>query len=164
MRILKLVTLALILLCLGCGNKRQGSPSPEYPSIYFTEDQYRTGDTLWYVCYGTCFEDSVERLSFVFFEKGSLEKPPGVRRIVSRTVSHKEGRKTIIDKQEGWLITDHPGTKMTQLPSFYQLNEIQDQKLVVSSAKVTLDQLKSFLDSKPQQYTIEALLSFAKSS
>ena len=160
MRIKKLVTLACILMCWGCDNKQGSNQPPEYPNIYFTEKQYQTGDTLWYVCYGTCSGNSVEELTFVLFEKGSIERPPGTRRVISRTISHKQGTKTIIDRVEGWLITDNPGKQMTQLPWVYQLNEIENNKLVFYNETVTLNQLKDFIESSPKQYTIAALLDF----
>ena len=159
MRIIQLIVLACILMCWGCDNKQGSNQSQEYPNIYFTESPGQTGDTLWYICYGTCFEDSVEKLTFVLFEKGSFERPPGTRRVISRTVSHKQGTKKVIDRVEGWLITDNP-SKMTQLPWVYQLNEIENNKLVFYNETVTLNQLKDFIESSPKQYTIAALLDF----
>lgn len=153
-------TIIIALMFTGCCE--QPDNSDEYDNIYFTESQYRSGDYLWYVCYGTCFEDSVEKLSFVFFEGGAMDDPPGQRRVVSRTVSHQQGEKTIIDKQEGWLIDGTYGTKMMQLPTDIQLYEVLDRKLVTSNERVTLAQLENFVESQPEEYTIRALLEYVK--
>ena len=154
----------LLVACFfvtGCDNKPETKDS-EYPSINFWERQYQDGNTLWFVCYGT----SSNELSFVFFEKGSIDPPniPGIRRIVSREISHQVGTKTIIDKCEGWLIVDNYSTKMIQLPTEKQLYEIKDGKLVSSDERVTLDQMKDYIESQPSDYSIESLLSYVKNN
>ena len=149
---------AICLLFVGCS--KQPDKESEYPSIYFWEDQRRNGDDLWYVCYGTSHENATKQLTFVLFEKGDLQYPPGQRRVVSRTVSHKEGTKEIIDKQEGWLIDSAGGTKMIQLPTKMQLYEIQSGRIVTSEERVTLSQIEQFLESHPEEYSIKALLDF----
>ena len=166
MSVLRFSILAICLLCFGCSEQEDKDLSTVYPTIILTENQYRTGDSLWYVCYGSCFEDSVWELTFVVFEEGSISScvPPGERRVVSRTLSRKQGSKTIPIKHEAWLIDDYFSQKMIQLPTQTQLYEVRDRQLVTSEQKVTMEQLKRFLDSQPEQYTIEALLSSVKES
>ncbi len=69
MRMFCFATLAVFLLCVGCSKQPDHDVSSDYPSIYFTEDYHRIGDHQLYVCFGTSFENSVERLTFLLFEK-----------------------------------------------------------------------------------------------
>ena len=157
-----LLTMIVLTACQpGCKNKSSNA-DPKRPNLVYTEDQYRTGDDLWYVCYGTTGGPNQE-LMFVFFEKGALDNPPGIRRVVSNTVSRQVGAKTIIDRRDSWLIDSYGGDKMIQLPTDTQLYEVQDSKLLTRNERVTLDQLKRFIDSKPQNYTLDHLLSFIAS-
>ena len=158
MRTLGIALLTVSFLFAGCNE--QPDKQSEHPNIVFWQDQRRNADDLWYVCYGTSYENGTKNLTFVLFEKGDLQQPPGQRRVVSRTVSHKEGVKEVIDKQEGWLIDGSIGTTMIQLPTKTQLYEIQNGKIATSEERVTLDSMEQFLQSNPEEYSIRALLDF----
>ena len=157
------VCFIVFMFVTGCDEQKK--TVQEYPGIYFPENQVRIDDDLWYICFGTSSDaEHKDMLNFVLFEHGSVSQKdiPGVRRVVSRQLSHKEGEKSVFSKQEGWLIDSYGGNKMIQLPTGTILYEIVDGKIVTNDAVVTLDQLKSFLDSEPKQYTIDVLLEYIK--
>jgi hypothetical protein len=158
-----LVTLAMCLLCIfsGCSKQPDNGASSGYPHIIFWENNYRIGDSLWYVWYGTCDasdDNSVEQLTFVLFESGSLDNPPGIRRVVRREVKPRDGSEGT-NKQEGYLIDNF--RRMIQLPTETQLYEIVDGKLSTRPDRVSLAQIKDYLESKPNEYTLESLLKYS---
>ncbi len=157
MKYICLTTLALCLLSGGC-SEQSDTVSSEYPHIIFWENHYQDGDSRWYVCYGTCDdENSVEELTFVLFETGSLVNPPGMRRVVTRDIEQRgRGRGT---KQEGYLIDNIKG--MIQLPTETQLYEIANGELSSSPERVSLAQIKGYLESKSNEYTLESLLAYS---
>lgn len=154
MKYVYMATLALCILCTGCSKQPDSAASSEHPHITFWERQYRSGDSLWYVCYGTCSENSVTDLTFVLFESGSLDDPPGIRRVVTRELNPP--------KQEGFLIASYKG--MIQLPTDTQLYEIANRQLSSSPERVSLAQIKGYLESEPNEYTLESLLAHSKAN
>lgn len=157
MKYICLTTLALCLLVGGC-SEQPDTVSSEYPHIVFWENQYRNGDSLWYVCYGVCGQGPVVDLTFVLFEDGSLDNPPGMRRVVTRELK-PEGGKKFTSKQEGYLIDNIKG--MIQLPTDTQLYEIANGKLSSSPERVSLAQMKGYLESEPNEYTLKSLLAYS---
>ena len=150
MKYICLTTLALCLLSGGC-SEQSDTVSSEYPHIIFWANYIQNGDFQWYVCYGTCDENSVEELTFVLFESGSLDDPPGIRRVVTRELNPP--------KQEGFLIASYKG--MIQLPTDTQLYEIVNRQLSSSPERVSLAQIKGYLESEPNEYTLESLLEYS---
>jgi len=152
-----LATLALCLLSCGC-SEQSDTVSSEYPHIIFWENHFQNGDSRWYVWYGTCDgENSVEELTFVLFETGSLNNPPGIRRVVTREIEQRGSGKGT--KQEGYLIDNMKG--MIQLPTETQLYEIANGELSTRPERVSLAQMKGYLESKPNEYTLESLLAYS---
>lgn len=152
MRTLNSAMLVICLLCSSCSKKSEEAPttsSNAQQSIFFTEDYHLRGEDQWYVCFGTRFENRVEILEFVLFQKGSRDWQ-SEERVISRTTDD--------NIHEGYLIDD--SQKEIQLPTDTQLYQILDGKLLSSPYRVTLSQLKSFLETEPEQYTIKRLLSF----
>jgi hypothetical protein len=146
MRIWLTVPLAFIALGTGC---KKDNPKPsaakDYPDIIFTEERPFAGNEKWYACWG----ETKDGLAFVMFEHGT---PPGGHRISSK--SNSQG------KNEGWLLKPD-GTKV-QLPTNAQLHEVINGAYRERDGRVTAEQLKAFLASRPKQYTVDALLGFVK--
>jgi hypothetical protein len=141
MRTWLIVPIVLAVLIVGC---RKDTPKPstgaDYPAITFTEERPSVGNEKWYVCWG----ETKDGLAFVLFEQGT---PPGGHRILTKP----DGQ----GKNEGWLLK--PDGARLQLPTRVQLYEI-DGQCREREGRVSLDQLKAFLASKPDRYTIDALL------
>ena len=90
----------------------------------------------------------------MLFESGSLDDPPGIRRVVTRELNPP--------KQEGFLIASYKG--MIQLPTDTQLYEIANRQLSSSPERVSLAQIKGYLESEPNEYTLESLLAHSKAN
>ena len=163
MKYICLTTLTLCLLSGGC-SEQSDTVSSEYPHIIFWENYYKNGDSQWYVCYGTCSENSAEDLAFVLFETGSMDNPPGLRRVVTREI----GQRGVVagsgkgPKQEGYLIDNIKG--MIQLPTKTQLYEIVNGKLSSHPERVSLAQIKGYLESNPSEYSLESLLAYSEAN
>ena len=158
MKYIFLATLAVILSMVGCSKQPNQESSSEYPHIIFWENQYRNGDSLWNVSYGTCYENSIEELTFVLFDSGSLDNPPDSRRVITREIDHRDVGKNI-KKQEGYLIGEKG--EMIQLPTETQLYEIVNGKLSSRPERVSITQIKGYLESEPDEYTLKSLLDYA---
>ena len=167
MRVLVIAMSAICVLCSSCSKKTDEtsttSPGP-HPnigapgtqaniSIVFTEDYHLRDEYQWYVCFGTHYENSVEKLQFVLFERGSRDWQ-SEKRVLSHTTEK--------NVHEGFLIDD--SKKKIQLPTDTQLYQILDGKLLSSPERVTLGQLKAFLATEPIEYTLESLLEHTRSA
>lgn len=134
----------LVVAIAGCKEAPVSSPGGKtYPALTFTEKRPTVGDKQWYLCWG----ETNDGLAFVLFEDAT---PVGGHGISSATNSR--------GVNEGWLLKPD-GTK-AQLPTDAQLHEVIGGKYREREGRVTKDQLNAFLDSKPKEYTIDALLRF----
>ena len=89
------------------------------------------------------------RLAYVVF----VEKP--MRETLRSPVRGKAGDRNVV--------LETPDGRSIPLPNATQLYEIRDGELHTSSERVTGEQLKAFLKSSTDRYTVDALLAFARS-
>jgi len=83
-----------------------------------------------------------------------------MRRVVSRDIEQPGRGKG--PKQEGFLIANYKG--MIQLPTDTQLYEIVNHQLSSSPERVSLAQVKGYLESEPNEYTLESLLAYSEAN
>jgi hypothetical protein len=83
-----------------------------------------------------------------------------MRRVVTREIEQRGSGKGT--KQEGYLIDNIKG--MIQLPTETQLYEIANGELSSSPERVSLAQIKGYLESKPNEYTLESLLAYSEAN
>ena len=154
MRILSLTMLAICLLCSSCSKKSEEAlppiPSNAEQSIAFTHDRHLRGEDQWYVCVCTRFENSVEELQFVYFQKGPQDwQDEGRVGLVTGTAENG------VDE---FFLMQASQVEIVKLPTDTQLYQMLDGELVSSPETVTLGQLKGFLATEPDEYTLESLL------
>lgn len=102
-----------------------------------------------------------DRLEYVAFSGEKL--PSSATGIVNGEISRdikQDGTMAGSVKRNFWIARPD-GTKVS-LPSTVQLFEKIDGKYFESNERVTLEEFKAFLDSKPDEYDIPHLVAFSK--
>ena len=138
------------IMLAGCQKAPDNPTSAKtYPAIIFMEEPRVEVDGKRYeICWGETWAEGKHWLSFVLFEQNAPSGHP------NRVLTKPDAQW----KNEGWLVKPD-GTKI-QLPTDVQLHEIIGGQYRQRQGRVTTEQLKAFLASKPKEYTVDALLRF----